>query len=334
MAAEVAKSLEDNGPDDSNRTSLSARGQELLKQSHFEEALQYLEMALEMSAAKETPNDREEQEQLNIERSKLLYCIAEAQYGLGEMDKAIEYYDAACELHPHGDHQTYFDRGYCHSKLRNHELAIEDFSKSIELKSDMAWSYFHRGWNHYYMHRLDEAIQDFQSALEIESRFDDDEDSTHDMKEWLIEALAAKAKRCVKEKKFVEALNAIESSLSRQTDGNWTLKHLLVKASILLELKRYEDAIETYSIARDVDPRDISCLINRAYALYKLQHFDSALEDYHEALTLDPKAENALTGIERTAVAKRKYLEKMISDSVQKSEKSSEDSFKPMQVAG
>ena len=51
--------------------------------------------------------------------------------------------------------------------------AIEDFTKSILLCSDLHMAYYNRGLIHYRMARYQKAIEDFESALKSNPTFED-----------------------------------------------------------------------------------------------------------------------------------------------------------------
>jgi predicted O-linked N-acetylglucosamine transferase (SPINDLY family) len=64
---------------------------------------------------------------------------------------------------------------------------------------------------------------------------------------------------------------------------------LLVKrASALLALQRYEDALKSYDRALLTNPRDVVALNDRGNALLRLNRYQDALESYDRALALEP----------------------------------------------
>ena len=76
------------------------------------------------------------------------------------------------------DKTVWIQRGLVYQDMGNHELAIEDFNKAIELKADFSKSWFHRATSKlqaaYLMqsqekqNKIDEALEDFQRALELD----------------------------------------------------------------------------------------------------------------------------------------------------------------------
>lgn len=238
--------------------------------------------------------------------SKLHHLHAECLYGQEDYQQALEWYNRALEnpnAHSECDvDRILFDRAYCRAKLDQHELALQDYTASIETnKADPdEWAYFHRGWSYFSLGQVDNAINDFNFALEHWSH--DVPDS--EVKTLLFEAWMSKGKKYYKDRRYTEAVSAITKALSYQNESDWKAKHVALRATCLLELKRFEEAVEGFTTAHDIDPRDVTWLVNRAYVLYKLRYFDGALEDYYQALSIQPKCEKALLGVERAILAK------------------------------
>ena len=55
--------------------------------------------------------------------------------------------------------------------LDNHEEAIKDYNKAIELKPLDASYYNNRGASYLYLGRYEEALRDFDKALELDPNF-------------------------------------------------------------------------------------------------------------------------------------------------------------------
>jgi tetratricopeptide (TPR) repeat protein len=64
--------------------------------------------------------------------------------------------------------EDYFNRGYAHTKKGEHNEAIEDYTKSIELNPRPA-AYNNRGLAYKGLGQYEEAIQDFNQAIDLYS---------------------------------------------------------------------------------------------------------------------------------------------------------------------
>jgi tetratricopeptide (TPR) repeat protein len=72
--------------------------------------------------------------------------------------------------------------------------------------------------------------------------------------------------------------------------------------AIYAKKNMHEEAAEEYSIAIELDPKNISALVNRGELLLQHGEFEYAMEDLKKAIDLDPKAENP-SGIRARALA-------------------------------
>ena len=59
-------------------------------------------------------------------------------------------------------------------------------------------------------------------------------------------------------------------------------------------MERFEEALECFSKALELDPEDVFSWINKGSSLALLERFDEALECFDKAIELDPENELAL----------------------------------------
>ena len=71
------------------------------------------------------------------------------------------------------DYKTYIDNGI--EKIHNGKFqdAIDDITKSIELKNDWEISYFYRGVANQALERFDDAILDYTKAIQLNEKMTD-----------------------------------------------------------------------------------------------------------------------------------------------------------------
>jgi hypothetical protein len=88
--------------------------------------------------------------------------------------------------------------------------------------------------------------------------------------------------------KFVEALALFDEMLTKPPlqDDKWALAG---RGYVLWKLGRYEEAIENYQEATELDPKFIPALINWGNALRDLGRPEEAIEKYRKATELAPK---------------------------------------------
>ncbi len=68
---------------------------------------------------------------------------------------------------PDDDAEAYYNRGVAHQDEEQHDLAIKDFAKAIELKPDYADAFCNRGFAYGGKGLWDLAIKDFTKVIEL-----------------------------------------------------------------------------------------------------------------------------------------------------------------------
>jgi tetratricopeptide (TPR) repeat protein len=88
----------------------------------------------------------------------------------------------------------------------------------------------------------------------------------------------------------IESYNsALELALEDEQDPNvWNRK-----GNALLELERFDEALECYRRAIEMEPENDVYWTNMGVALLELERFDEALEAFNRALMINPKNEDA-----------------------------------------
>ena len=61
-----------------------------------------------------------------------------------------------------------------------------------------------------------------------------------------------------------------------------------------IDLGRYDEAIQYYDKALQIDPNDTVALNNKGVALSDLDRYDEAIQNYDKALQIDPNYTDAL----------------------------------------
>ena len=87
----------------------------------------------------------------------------------GEHDRAISDYTKAIEINPRFA-MAYGNRGNAYSNKGRYDQAFSDFSKALEINPRDAEAYYNRGTAYVKKGQYDQAISDFNKALEINPR--------------------------------------------------------------------------------------------------------------------------------------------------------------------
>lgn len=164
-------------------------------------------------------------------------------YRKGNIMISVERFDAAVEAFKHAvaldpeDLDYYHSLSYAYSKTGELELSLEYANRAILLDKSSSYSYFRKAWALQEMEKYEDAINSYEKCIECEST-------------------------------FVDAYANISFCYSKLKDFN---KSILYANKAIMVNKDY-----AYSHYR------------KAWALHNLGKFDEALNDYYEAIELDP----------------------------------------------
>jgi len=89
----------------------------------------------------------------------------------GEYDLAVNDYSKAIELNPK-DTSVYLNRGLAHYNKKNYDLATADYDKAIELNPKDSMLYFNRANSYEKMGNVQKAVGDYQKAFELDATND------------------------------------------------------------------------------------------------------------------------------------------------------------------
>ena len=170
------------------------------------------------------------------------------------------------------DHVFYNNRGIDYGEKGEHDLAVEDFTKAIELKPDYALAYNNRGAVYRSKGEYDKAIEDCNKAIQLKS----------DYAEPYSNRGAAYRNKADYERAIKDYDRAIK------------LKPNFVQAYYNRGLAYHEKgeldvAIKDYSKAIELNPKLFHPYYNRGNAYLQKRDFDRAIEDYSKAIELNPE---------------------------------------------
>lgn len=156
---------------------------ERLKQKHDKRVQRYNEQWNKLSKNPEIQetlqemNEAEQQEEEQREGNQALTSWDHIRRGdradeEGSIDLAIEEYTKAIELEPDLA-PAYSNRGTVYEELGQYKKAIEDFTKAIELNPDNAFAYCNRGIAYGTLKQYKKAIEDYTQSITIDPLCED-----------------------------------------------------------------------------------------------------------------------------------------------------------------
>lgn len=183
------------------------------------------------------------------EKAALLELIekdpsADNYYKLGNRERvsknhemAVEYYTKAIELGLKNP-SIYNSRGNSYRDLKEYEKSIEDYNEALKLNPKYAYAYNNRGNIYGDLREYEKSIEDYNKAIELDP-------------------------------KYASAYNGRGASCHN--------------------LGNYEKAIENYSKAIEIDDKYAMAYNNRALCYKKMGEEEKAKQDFERAAELDPK---------------------------------------------
>ena len=179
----------------------------------------------------------------------------------GEFDLAIEDFTKAIELKP--DYAiAYNNRGSVYRSKGEHDLAIEDCNKAIQLKSDYAEPYSNRGAAYRNKGNYERAIRDYDMAIKLKPDF---------VQAYYNRGLAyhEKGELDIAIKDYSKAI-ALNPKLAHPYNN---------RGNVYIQKRDFDSAIEDYGKAIELNPKLGTAYFNRGEAWLNLKKWDKARSD-------------------------------------------------------
>ena len=207
----------------------------------------------------------------NLEAQRL-YDQGLKHYENGAVTESIQYFDEAITIKPNFI-DAYFARAAAKDRMNDYQGALIDYEIVIHLEPELTEAYFKRALLKYHNERFQEAIDDLNQLLVMPSR------STN--------AVFYKGVSYGEGKK-TPAFSEIISMYSKEADiYNY-------RGLAFMKLNEYQQAIEDFNKAIEINHTDANFYVNRGMAKLKNNDRIAAKEDFKHALDIDPWNQAAL----------------------------------------
>jgi tetratricopeptide (TPR) repeat protein len=178
--------------------------------------------------------------------------------------------------------------------LDHHENAISSYNKALKIKPDDYEVWKNRGSSLSKLERYEEAISSYEKALSFDP-------AKHDFSIWNDQGIALQELG-----RYEEAINCHFQATKIKNDDPiaWMNLELLTEitsnrinfngqgffnqGNVLLDLRRYRQAVVSYDKALEIRPDNDEAWYNRSTALFNLGRYEEAITSYDKVLQFNP----------------------------------------------
>ena len=176
------------------------------------------------------------------------------------------------DLAPSPRAEIYFIGGIAYADLEQHERAIADYDRAIELNPRYATAYHNRGIACSNLEEYERAIADYDRAIELSSQ----EPAAYRNRGIAYADL----------KQYQQAIADYERAIELNPEDATAYHN---RGLAYRNLKEYERAVADYDQAIELNPEDATAYHNRGSAYGNLQEYQRAIADYERAIELNPE---------------------------------------------
>jgi len=207
----------------------------------------------------------------------------------GQMDKALEVYQKAIELHPTYD-EVYYNMANIYIEQKKLDLAMAMYDRAIEIKPNYAMAFHNRALLYAMLKENDKAIENLNQAITLQPDY----------------TLA------YRNRGYYHVLNdAFESaipdySMALKLDPDYSTVYS-ERGAAYAKLGDFERAIPDYMNALRLNMRTPQIYSNLGYALYRTGKPQEALRHLTTAIQMDPNFVNAVHNRAQIYAAAKEY---------------------------
>jgi tetratricopeptide (TPR) repeat protein len=215
-------------------------------------------------------------------------------------EEALIFFEEALAIYENIDDSvgrvnTYIDIGNIYYYTEKYALMIEKCEQALEIDQNNAAAYYNWGRSLHKISRYDEAIEKLQKSIEIVLDYvnthNGGSNSLKDIKLILarfpivVDAYNVWGNALSDLKKYDEAIEKYKKAI--EIDPNYVL--VWYNWGIALsDLKKYDEAIKIYKKAIEIDPNYVDAYNVWGIALSDLKKYDEAIEKYEKVIEIDP----------------------------------------------
>ena len=189
---------------------------------------------------------------------------------------AVELFSKAIEINPNYA-EAHNNQGNAQQELGRFNEALESYARAILINSNFALAHYNKGNALKHLNRLEEAVESFNKAIDIQPEY--------------VEAYIHRGNLFLELKRLKEALADYEQALA--ANPNIAEAHSN-RGNVLQELKKFNEAVASYEKAIYLNSGYAEAYSNRGNALLEIKRYDEAVISYKQAINIQPDIEYLL----------------------------------------
>ena len=194
-------------------------------------------------------------------------------------NEALQVLNEALRLNPDKNEYIYFYKGFINTKIGEHQEAINNYLKSIEINDKEKLFYYNLGLAYLEINDLKSSLKYLNKSYELDNTF--------------YQALLKSGEVHLKSKEYDESIKLFEQILNNEKEKNNELA-LLRKGDALFMKNNYEGALELYENVLKLNKNNEEALIGAGICKRKLLKLDEAINYYDKALEINNNNANTL----------------------------------------
>eukprot|EP00347_Sterkiella_histriomuscorum_P006605 403352130 len=174
------------------------------------------------------------------------------------------------------DIEVYIQRGQVYQDMGNHQFAVKDFNKALELNSEKPEAFYYRGISKMKSKLYYEALEDFQRSKNL---IENEED------QFIPGILDGQGCCFLALQDYDKAITYFNQAINLQPQN---IKFLMNRSNCFYTLKNFKEAISDIDSALVIQPKDPQILYKLGLAYYNLPNYKRCIKSLKKALKNNP----------------------------------------------